>query len=180
VRLWAEGCALAHPQVLDGSHALRDAGIAPSGKGHGAHGSGGDPVLGDSVKRSLLSALALALLLATAAVPAVLAADDGAPAADPTPAVEPTAQPDPTPTPFDGNGEITIDPTFITSTPTPAATPVGEVLGATGRPDATPPATDTIMAVTAPSTSLHVLLLLAIAGSVLALLAARLPAARRR
>lgn len=142
-------------------------------------GSGGDPVLGDHVKRSLLSALALALLLATAAVPAVLAADDGAPAAEPTPAVEPTAQPDPTATPFDGNGEITIDPTFITSTPTPAATPVGEVLGATGRPDATPPATDTIKAATAPSTSLYVLLLLAIAGSVLALLATR-PAARRR
>jgi hypothetical protein len=144
------------------------------------------------VKRSILSALALALLLAAAAVPAVLAADDGAPAPDPTPVTDPTAQPDPTrvtdptaqpdptPTPFDGNGEIVIDPTFITSTPEPAEKPVGEVLGATGRPDATPPATDTITATTAPGTSLHVLLLLAVAGSVLALLAARRPVARRR
>jgi hypothetical protein len=132
------------------------------------------------VKRSLLAALALAALLATAAVPSVLAADDGAPGAEPAPTVEPTAQPDPTPTPFDGNGEIVIDPTFITTTPAPAATPVGEVLGATARPDATPPATDTIHAATAPGTSLHVLLLLAIAGSVVALLAARVPAARRR
>jgi hypothetical protein len=132
------------------------------------------------VKRSLLPALALALLLAAAAVPAVLAADDGAPAPDPTPVTDPTAPPDPTPTPLDGNGEIVIDPTFITSTPEPAATPVSEVLGATGRPDATPPATDTITATTAPGTSLHVLLLLAVAGSVLALLAARRPVARRR
>ncbi len=112
-------------------------------------------------------------------VPAVLAADDGVPAG-PTPVVEPSAQPDPTPTPFDGNGEIVIDPTFITETPQPASTPVGQVLGATGRPQATPPATDTIPAATAPGTSLHVLLLLAIAGSVIALLAARVPAARRR
>ena len=147
-------------------------------------GSGGDPVLGDLVKRSLLSALALVLLLAMGAVPSVLAADEGAPVAEPTaeptPVVKPTTQPDPTPTPFEGNGEIIIDPTFITSTPAPAATPVGEVRGTTGRPDATPPATDTITATTAPGTSLHVLLLLAIAGSVLALLAARQPAARRR
>ena len=136
-------------------------------------------VLGVHVKRSFLPAIAIALLLAAATVPAVLAADDEAPA-EPTPVVEPTAQPDPTPTPFDGNGEITIDPTFIVATPTPASTPVGEVLAATGRPDATPPATDTIPAATAPGTSLHVLLLLAIAGSVIALLVARAPAARRR
>lgn len=131
------------------------------------------------MKRSLLSALALTLLLAAAVAPAVLAADDGAPA-EPTPVANPTAQPDPTPTPFDGNGEITIDPTFITATPTPAPTPVGEILAATGRPDATPPATDSLPAATAPGTNLRVLLLLAIAGFVIALLAAQAPAARRR
>jgi hypothetical protein len=130
------------------------------------------------VKGSLLSALALALLLAAATVPAVLAADDGAPV-DPAPTAEPTVQPDPTPTPFDGNGEIVIDPTFIIETSEPAATPVGEVQGATGRPLATPPSTDTIRAATAPGTGLHVLLLLAIAGSAIALAFARVPAARR-
>ena len=37
---------------------------------------------------------------------------------------------------------VVYDPVFIT--PAPVATPVGEVRGATGRPDVTPPATDTI------------------------------------
>lgn len=124
------------------------------------------------MKRSLLAALALSLVLAAVLVPAVLAADAPAP-------VEPTPSAEPTPTPPDGNGEIVIDPTFITSTPTPTATPAGEVQGATGRPDRTPPATDTISAETAPGTGLQVLLLLAISGCSFALLAARVPPARR-
>ena len=130
-------------------------------------------VLGVHVKRSPLLALAISLLLAVALVPAVLAADEPAPA-EPTPTVEPT------PTAGDGNGEIVIDPTFITETASPTATPRGEVRGATGRPDRTPPATDTISARTAPGTGLQVLLLVAIAGCSFALLAARVPAARRR
>ncbi|HYO41940.1 MAG TPA: hypothetical protein VES19_01970 [Candidatus Limnocylindrales bacterium] len=126
----------------------------------------------------MLSALAIALQLAAAMVPAVLAADEGVPV-EPSPVVEPTPQPEPTATPVE-NGEITIDPTFIVATPAPASTPVGEVLGATGRPDATPPATETFPAGTASGASLHVLLLLAIAGSAIALVAAGVPAARRR
>jgi hypothetical protein len=124
------------------------------------------------VKRSLLLALASSLVLAAALVPAVLAADDPAPA-------EPTRALVPSPTPADGNGEIVIDPTFITETPAPRATPRGEVRAATGRPQRTPPATDTNSAETAPGTGLQVLLLVAIAGCSFALLAARVPAARR-
>jgi hypothetical protein len=129
------------------------------------------------VKRSPLVALALALLVVAALVPAVLAAD-GTTQGGPPPAVEPT--PTPEPTPFDGNGEISIDPTFVTETPAPAATPVGRVSGATGTPQATPPSTDTVTAATAPGTGPGALLLLAIAGASLALLVARVPRARRR
>ena len=53
------------------------------------------------------------------------------------------------------------------TTPAPAATPVSEVLGATGRPQRTPPPTDTIGggSTSTPGTGLQVLLLLGIAGS---------------
>lgn len=114
----------------------------------------------------------MSFLLAVTLVPAVLAADEPAPA-EPTPTVEPT------PTPGDGNGVIVIDPTFISESPSPAPTPRGEVRAATGRPDRTPPATDTTSAETAPGTSLQVLLLVAISGCSFALLAARVPPARR-
>lgn len=132
-------------------------------------------VLGVHVKRSALLALAIALVVAAALVPPALAADEPVPAG-PTPTVEPTR----TPTPGDGNGEIVIDPTFIIETASPTATPRGEVLRVTGRPDRTPPATDTISAQTAPGTGLRVLFLVAIAVCSFALLAARVPAARRR
>jgi hypothetical protein len=126
------------------------------------------------VKRTVL-AIAAAAFLAAMLVPAALAADDGPlDPAEPTPVAEPTAPP--APTPGDGNGEIVIDPTFIAATPTPA----GEVQGATSRPRTTPPPTDTITATTASGTGLQVLLVLGVAGSFLALLAARVPPVRRR
>ena len=138
-------------------------------------GPGRSPVtihlsLGVHVKRSLIG-IVIALGLTIMLVPPALAADGEPPAVEPTttPAVEPT------PTPIE-NGEIVIDPTFITTTPTPA----GQVAGATGRPEPTPPSTDAITHATASGTSLQVLLVLGVAGSLLGLVAARLPVRRRR
>jgi hypothetical protein len=78
------------------------------------------------------------------------------------------------------DGEIVYDPIFIT--PTPEATPVGDVLAATGRPDVTPPATDTIGAARATTSgSGYQGVLLVLAGlSTSVLLLGRVPAARRR
>ncbi len=121
------------------------------------------------MKPSILGAAA-ALLLAISLAPAALAADDeAAPDGDPVPVVEPTA------TPVE-NGEIVIDPTFVIASPTPA----GDVRAATGPPQPTPPATDTIQSATTPGTGLQVLLVLGVAGSSLALALGRAPARRRR
>lgn len=115
------------------------------------------------------------VVLAMVLAPAAQAADEPQPRVLPTPPT-PTAVAGPTATPFDGNGEIVIDPTFIIET----ATPAGDVEGLTGRPDVTPPPTDTITATTTPGTGLQVLLVLGVVGSLLALLAARSPVARGR
>lgn len=117
------------------------------------------------MKRSIL-AIGVALALVALVAPAALAADEPTPSATVTPE----------PTPLEGQGEIVIDPTFITATPDPA----GDVAGTTGRPDVTPPPTDSIAAATTPGTSLQVLLVLGVAGSLFALLGSREPARRRR
>jgi hypothetical protein len=120
---------------------------------------------GDTVKRSTIASTVLAALLALGAASTAFAAD---PSGDPV--ISETPNP---------SGEISVDPTFIT--PAPEATPVSDVMGATGRPERTPPPTDTIGApAKAPGTGLQVLLLLGVAGSSLVLIAGRLPVTRRR
>jgi hypothetical protein len=120
---------------------------------------------GDTVKRSVIASTAIALLLALGAAASAFAAD---PSGDPV--INETPNP---------SGEISVDPTFLA--PTPAATPVSEVMGATGRPQRTPPPTDTLgTPAQAPGTGLQVLLLLGVAGSSLVLIVGRLPVARRR
>lgn len=121
------------------------------------------------MKRTFIAATAIALLLALGAGSSVFAADDQNP--DP-PAVDVSAAP---------SGEISVDPTFIT--PGPVATPISEVMGATGRPvRRTMPPTDTIDGgpAQAPGSGLQLILLLAVGGSSLVLIAGRLPVARRR
>ena len=122
------------------------------------------------MKRSVFASTALALLLALGATGSVFAADDEA---STPPATEESAAP---------TDEISIDETFVT--PTPVATPVSEVLGATGRPERvhrTPPPTDAMAApASEPGTGFQLILLLAAASSSLVLLAGRLPVARRR
>jgi hypothetical protein len=54
------------------------------------------------------------------------------------------------------------------------------VAGTTGRPDVTPPPTDTIITATTSGTGLQVLLVLGVVGSFLAVLVGRVPATRRR
>jgi hypothetical protein len=131
--------------------------------------------LGDYVSRHLL-AIATALLLVVMLAPAALAADGEEPV--PTDAVPtPTLVPEPTSTPGDGNGEIVVDETFVT---TPSSTPAGQVGGTTGKPQHTPPATDTVAASATHGSALPPLLALLAGGSVLALVAGSLPAVRPR
>lgn len=133
------------------------------------------------MKRQLIASLAIALILAFPAG-VVFAADDVTPPPlDASLLVVPTPTLDATPTldPSNGGGELAIDPLFLT--PTPAATPMSEVLGATGRPGVTPPPTDVEGGrTTTPGYGLAVLLLLGTALATLLLLAGRLPVARRR
>lgn len=134
------------------------------------------------MKRLLLAAAA-ALVLAAALSPSVLAADptgDGPASSGPT--AGPTVAPAPTPEPgsVPGDGEISIDPTFITETPEPTATPAGSVAGVTDRPRVTPPPTDTDPTSAPSGTSLQVLSVLAVAVLLPALLVGRSPGGRRR
>jgi hypothetical protein len=78
------------------------------------------------------------------------------------------------------DGVVVYDPVFIT--PAPVATPVGEVRGVTGRPDVTPPATDTIATPAATTAGRGVEPVLLVLGglSALILLLGRMPDARRR
>ena len=129
------------------------------------------------MSRQLL-AIATALLVLLLLAPAALAADGDEPTptdAAPTPA--PTLVPEPTATPFDGNGEIVIDETFVT---TPSSTPEGQVRGATGKPQRTPPATDTAGVPATHGSALPPLLLLLAGGSAVALVAGSLPVLRPR
>lgn len=151
--------------------------LSPSGRGPELPVSR-HRAFGDHVKRSLVAAIAsvaLSLALLVAAVPAVLAvepaASESAAPLDPAPAATPVPTDDGTPP----DGEISVDPTFITAPPSAA------VLAATARPDPTLPATDTTAAtVTAGGATLQALLLVLAAVSTLLLLAARMPHARRR
>jgi hypothetical protein len=127
------------------------------------------------VSRPLL-ALATVLLLVLALAPAALAADGDDPVAtDAAPTPAPTLAPDPTATPFDGNGEIVVDETFIT---TPTSTPAGQVRGATGAPQRTPPATDTVGVPATHGSGLQPLLVLLAGGSSVALVLGSLPVLR--
>ena len=78
------------------------------------------------------------------------------------------------------DGVVVYDPVFIT--PAPAATPIGEVRAATGRPDVTPPATDTINGhgSTTVGRGLEPVLIVLGGLSALILLLGRVPGARRR
>ena len=133
---------------------------------------------GDHVKRSLVASIAsvaLSLALLAAAGPAVLAVDssvsESAAPVGPAPAATPVPPDDGTPP----DGEISVDPTFITAPPSAA------VLAATARPDPTLPPTDvTAATATAGGATLHALLLVLAAVSTLILLATRTPHARRR
>jgi hypothetical protein len=112
-------------------------------------------------------ALTAALLLMLLLAPVTLAAEgDELVPTDAAPA--PTLVPEPTPTPFEGNGEIVIDETFVT---TPSSTPAGQVRGTTGRPQRTPPATDTADVPATHGTGLQPLLAVLAGGSLLALVA---------
>ena len=106
--------------------------------------------------------------------------EQDAPPADEQPTDEQPTNDEPTgETPTD-EGVVVYDPVFIT--PTPDATPVGEVRGVIGHPGLTPPATDTVVAPAAatPGSGLQAVLL-ALAGlSALILLLGRVPDARRR
>jgi hypothetical protein len=81
------------------------------------------------------------------------------------PTVAPTLEPESTPS--------------LAATETPAGTPTGEVLGATGAPEVTPPSTDTAIAAPAGTTSSGWTPLLLIAAGVLALSLVLTPAPRR-
>jgi hypothetical protein len=123
------------------------------------------------------------LVLAALAVPAAtLAADPGAAPSGSIVDEEPTdTQPtDPVPTDAGDEGEVVYDPIFLT--PTPDATPMGEVRGITSRPLVTPPPTDTIRSADAAATDAGIRsILVVLAGlSSMVLLLGRLPAARRR
>ena len=78
--------------------------------------------------------------------------------------------PEPTPTPDDVDPTPTPDPTSTpdvvqpTPTPDPIATPGGAVLGATGVPQVTPPATDTVSRGAGPAGSPFMPVLLALVG----------------
>ena len=75
---------------------------------------------------------------------------------------------------------VVYDPVFIT--PAPVATPVGEVRGVTGRPDVTPPATDTIAGSGSTTAGRGLEPVLVVLGglSALILLLGRMSGARRR
>jgi hypothetical protein len=78
--------------------------------------------------------------------------------------------PEPTPTPDDVDPTPTPDPTSTpdvvqpTPTPSPIATPEGAVLGATGRPQVTPPATDAVGGSAGPAGSPFMPVLLSLVG----------------
>jgi hypothetical protein len=139
---------------------------------------------------ALLLALLAALLLALPGAASVSAAEPSASSGDPSASQpEPSQSADPSqsaaPTPQPTDGEVVVDPTFFT--PTPEATqpsdagPSGTVAGVTGRPEVTPPATDALAAGAAsPGAGLPVLIAALAALSLVALVAAQLPAIRRR
>jgi hypothetical protein len=138
------------------------------------------------MNRSLVASFALALSLIAALVPAVIAADPtpsgsaapsgpapslGATPSDPAPGASATPPDDGTPP----DGDISVDPTFITQPPS------GDVLAATGRPGPTLPPTDTSVPSTDVGGATLPALLAALAVlSALLLVVGRRPTARHR
>ena len=112
-------------------------------------------------------ALVGALVMALVAPAAILAADpSSAPAASDQASDQPT------------DGNIVVDPTFVT---TPTATPVGAVLGATGRPEVTLPPTDAVAAEhPAVNATAEGILLVALALATISLVVAPKPEVRPR
>jgi len=128
-----------------------------------------------TIRLAGMLALAGALVMALVAPAAIFAADpSSAPAASDQASAQPSAQP--TEAPSDGN--VVVDPTFVT---TPTATPVGAVLGATGRPQVTLPPTDAVAAEhpAANATAQGVVLLLVVLATI-SLVVAPKPEVRRR
>jgi hypothetical protein len=165
--------------------------------GRGQASRWGRVTSGTIVNRSLLASIALSLALLAVVVPAVLGADpapsgsfapttptpgESATPSDPAPGESATPS-DPTPgesaTPPDNgtppDGDISVDPTFIT------APPSGAVRGTTGTPDPTLPPTDAVTTTATPGgATLQALLIALAASATLVLLAGRLPVVRRR
>ena len=125
------------------------------------------------------------LVLASLGVPvAALAADPTPTDAQPTDA-QPTDAAASGEVMDDGfEGEVVHDPYFVSPEPdaTPDAVPVGSTKGVTGRPEVTPPATDTIWVTAGRQGGANVpILLVALAAlSITVLALGRIPAARRR
>ena len=106
--------------------------------------------------------------------------DQDAPPVDEQPTDEQPTDEQPTDAQPTDDGVVVYDPVFIT--PAPVATPVGEVRGVTGRPDVTPPATDTIdgSGLTTAGRGVEPVLVVLGGLSALILLLGRVPGARRR
>ena len=128
------------------------------------------------------------LVLAALVAPMAALAADGTEPTDAQPTErQPTdaRRPRPAQVLDDGfDGEIVYDPYFISPEPdaTPEMAPVGAVRGATGRPQLTPPATDTtgVTADRQGGTSVPLLLVALAAFSTTVLALGRAPAVRRR
>lgn len=96
-----------------------------------------------------------------------------------TPATETSPSPaasDASQSPSASDGSISIDPTFITPTQTPASS----VLSATGLPDRTLPPTDAVAGAPNAGSDARGALPLLLALATISLVAARLPEVRRR
>lgn len=113
--------------------------------------------------------LGMALMVPTAALAAEPSAQPAASASDGTQATDQApGQP--------SDGTVVLDPSFVTA---PTSTPVGRVLGLTGKPNRTPPPTDAATTRAGTSSPEGLPLLLAVLATI-CLACARMPDVRRR
>ncbi|MFN8631670.1 MAG: hypothetical protein U0838_15540, partial [Chloroflexota bacterium] len=115
----------------------------------------------------IVGVLGLALLTPAA----VLAADPGSSVVDPVASQPASEQPTDSASADPSQGTVEVDPTFIAA---PTAKPSGAVLAATGKPERTPPPTDTQSQRPAASPS-HGLPILLIVLATICLACARMP-----
>jgi hypothetical protein len=107
--------------------------------------------------RGIPSALEVDVILDTESRGMNIECPEPTPTPDGEPTPSPTATPDPEPTPTPDE-----TPTATPPTATAPTDPSGGVLGATGRPQVTPPATDAVIGAAAPARSPFVPVLLAL------------------